>query len=632
MRRLGPLLAVLALALGPTTPAAGQQARVSAIDDVFLPNTIRVPVGGTVTWANDGRNPHTVTADDLSFDAGDLATGDEFSRTFEEEGVVLYFCRFHGAAGGLGMTGTILVGDVEGPLGEDEGPPAPPTGRAETVRVPEDRPTIQAAVDAAEPGDLVLIAPGVYREAVEVTTPFLTIRGLDRNEVILDGEFSRENGIHVLEADGVTIENMTTRHFTLNGFYWTGVEGYRGSYLTAYNNGDYGLYAFDSVSGQFDHSYASGSPDAGFYIGQCRPCHAVVTDVLAERNALGYSGTNASGDLFIVNSEWRDNMSGIVPNTLDSELLPPQADVVIAGNWVHDNNNRDAPAKRLQYPTFGNGVLLAGGVDDVVVRNRVEGHERFGIAAVPNLDANLWITEGNEVRDNLVRGSGEADLALGAPAAGGDCFSGNDHHTSVPPAIEVFAGCGFRLANGGGDLGVTTSLLGRFAQALSGDYPSGEYRTQPAPPPQESMPDAATAPPAPAVDVPMEISLDDVALPPGAGGAPNDHQEVTVLGISLAAPTWWGLLISLYGYLLPLVLYSAWVAVAVWDLVRREELSTGRRIGWIAVVLLVPFLGPIIYFAAGRSPIPAGLRWMLVGGGLGAYLIFAALSFLVASA
>ncbi|HEX6261761.1 MAG TPA: PLDc N-terminal domain-containing protein [Actinomycetota bacterium] len=629
MRRLGPLLAALALSLSPIAPAAGQGAEVSAIDDVFRPETIRIPVGGTVTWINEGRNPHTAAADDEAWDSGNLDPGDTFSRTFDEQGAIPYYCRYHGAAGGLGMAGTILVGDAPEP--EDEaGPPQPPPGEGETLDVPADHPTIQAAVDAAEPGDLVLVSPGIYPESVRVTTPFLTIRGTDRNEVVVDGEFSRENGIHVLEADGVTVENMTARNHTLNGFYWTGVEGYRGSYLTAYNNGDYGIYAFDSVYGQFDHSYASGSPDAGFYIGQCRPCHAVISDVVAEGNALGYSGTNAGGDLYIVRSEWRKNMSGIVPNTLDSQLLAPQGEVVIAGNWIHDNNNRGAPAKRLQYPTFGSGVLLAGGTDNIVVRNRVEGHERYGIAAVPNLDANLWVTEGNEVRANLVRGSGEADLALGGPAAGGDCFAENDHGTSLPPAIEALAGCGLRLTGGAGDLGVTFSLLGRFAQALSGEFPRGDYRTATVPPPQQTMPGAETSPPAPAVDVPMEISLDEVGAPQGAGER-IDHQEVTVLGIGVAAPTWWGLLISVYGYLLPLVLYAAWVSVAAWDLVRRDGPTTRARVGWLAVVLLVPFLGPILYLAFGRSPIPAALRWMLVAGGLGAYLIFAGVSFLLAS-
>ena len=136
----------------------------------------------------------------------------------------------------------------------------------------------------------------------------------------------------------------------MNGFYWNGVHGYWGSYLTAYNNGDYGIFAYASDDGQFDHSYASGSPDSGFYIGQCDPCHSVITDVISTNNAAGFSGTNASGDLSIVNSEWYDNLAGIVPNTLDSELLPPQRDAVIAGNYVHDNGNPDAPTPCADVP------------------------------------------------------------------------------------------------------------------------------------------------------------------------------------------------------------------------------------------------------------------------------------------
>jgi len=156
-----------------------------------------------------------------------------------------------------------------------------------TITVPTDYPTIQEAVDAAAPGTLILIEPGTYNEAVNVTTDELTIRGLDRNTVVLDGEFELDNGIRVLGATGVAVENMTAQNYTGNGFFWTGVEGYRGSYLTAYRTGDYGVYAFDSVKGQFDHIYAAGSPDAGIYIGQCYPCDALITDATAEHNGLG---------------------------------------------------------------------------------------------------------------------------------------------------------------------------------------------------------------------------------------------------------------------------------------------------------------------------------------------------------
>src|SRR5205823_6873642 len=53
--------------------------------------------------------------------------------------------------------------------------------------------TIQAAVNAARPGDWILIGPGDYHEqgssndGVLVTTPGIHVRGMDRNRVIVDG-------------------------------------------------------------------------------------------------------------------------------------------------------------------------------------------------------------------------------------------------------------------------------------------------------------------------------------------------------------------------------------------------------------------------------------------------------------
>ncbi len=425
-------------------------------------------------------------------------------------------------------------------------PSASPSGT--TIKVPQDHATIQEAVSAASPGDLVLIEPGVYEEAVDVETENLTIRGLDRNEVILDGGFERENGIRVL-ADGVAVENMTARNFTTNGFFWTGVTGYRGSYLNAIRNGDYGVYAFDSVRGQFDHIYAAGSPDAGIYIGQCYKCDAVVTDVISEHNGLGFSGTNAGGDLYIVNSTWRNNRAGIVPNSGSYELCYPQRGATIVGNVIHDNNQADTPAIEVALTAMGNGILLAGGNRNVIERNLVYSHERTGIGLVPYPEEEasdvvpdestwdlpcsetrnttptvedqsalalvFWDSTGNRIVDNVVSDSGLGDLAVGAigvdPSTLDNCFAGNTFTSSAPNEIEALAPCdGAPTATDW-----SSGALDLIALIATERPPSVDYRTAPLPDPgpQPNMPDAATAPARPATDVPMKVDLAAITVP-----------------------------------------------------------------------------------------------------------------------
>lgn len=412
-----------------------------------------------------------------------------------------------------------------------------------TIAVPGDHPSIQAAVDAAAPGDLILVSPGVYNESVNITTAGLTLRGTDRNTVILDGEFKLENGVRVLGANNVTVQNMTARNYTNNAFFWTGVRGYHGSYLTSYRTGNYGIYAFDSVDGQFDHSYASGSPDAGFYIGQCFPCNAAILDSIAEYNGLGYSGTNSGGDLVIARNEFRFNRAGIVPNSGSYELCYPERDTTIVGNLVHDNSQPDTPAIDVAKLAMGNGIILPGGYNNLIIRNQVWNHERVGIALVPfpedgpkddiptgdeltmpcsearNLPLAdkaslpgtvLWDAVGNRVEGNTVSASGIADLAFGTLSGSEDaldnCFSGNTFSTSAPASIETTMACS-------SPTGSWTNTLDLVALIASARPDSGDYKVQPIPPAQPNMPDATTAPGQPAVNLPVRIDIDSIPLP-----------------------------------------------------------------------------------------------------------------------
>jgi hypothetical protein len=223
----------------------------------------------------------------------------------------------------------------------------------------------------------------------------------------------------------------------------------------------------------------------------------------------------------------------------------------------------------------------------------------------------------------VVEGSGRADLALAGPAGSGNCFQGNQARTSIPVGLQAFQRCsGLRLPLGM-DLSTTLVSLGQVAEANTGDYPVNRPEDQPAPPPQESLPGGAGAPIRPAMDVFATHRVDLAMVPlPGASDQPATvRKEPTVFGVPILAASPFQLVFALYGYLLPFVLYAAWTSLALWDLARRDDLSRGAVLGWIAVVLLVPFLGVIAYHVLGRPKLPAWLRAAVVGGGLVAYLI-----------
>jgi hypothetical protein len=429
----------------------------------------------------------------------------------------------------------------------DPSPPATEAGDVGVRAVPADYETIQAAVDASVPGDLILISPGVYNEAVEVVTENLTIRGLDRNTTILDGQFTLTNGFKVSGASGVAIENLTARNYVKNGFFWTGATGYRASYLTAFRNGDYGVYAFLSTNGLIEHSYGAGSPDAGFYIGACYPCDSVINDVVSEYNGLGYSGTNSGGNLYIINSTFRFNRAGIVPNSGSYELCYPERDSTIVGNLVYSNNQPDTPAIDVALLAMGNGILSAGGVGNVIERNLVFDHDKTGIGLVPFLeedpndaapaedkwsrtceetqndpapdpadvpDVVLWDSFNNKVQDNVLSDNRVADIAVDSAgselASLGNCFSGNEHTTSAPTDLELLGPC--EGAGNGGDW--TLGILNVITWLNETHPPSQDYKTSsPEPADQANMPDAATLPATPATDAPEAVDIASIKVP-----------------------------------------------------------------------------------------------------------------------
>ena len=633
-------LSLIVSACGSGEASAPEAQIVRVVDDEFSPKILRVPVGSTVIWESGGANDHNVIASDGSwqavssdyFEYGIITKGDQFEHTFNEAGVYEYYCPFHGT-NNKGMVGIIIVGDV------DYVPPPEEVNTALSTEVLEvgkslQYETIQSAVDAAKAGDLILINSGVYNESVTITTPYLTIRGKDRNGVIIDGEFMRENGIQIYETDGVSVENLSVRNFSLNAVYWNGSKGYKASHLTVYNNGDYGVYAFDSTDGVFEKIYASGHPDSGIYIGQCYPCNALIYDSVVEGNALGYSGTNAGGHLYIYNNIWRDNMSGIIPNTLDSELNPPGRETTIVGNLVVDNNNYEAPANRFGLVAQGMGIVMPGRVGDIVEKNIVINHDKYGLVASPMLDVNLYFSQHVKVRDNVIMDSGYTDLALAGPWGPGNCYEGNIYQTSTPPLLEQLHDCE-SVGNGSylsrfplqGDVSGLMMLAGLFADAASQEAPKARYKDYPWPEPQENMAFTDINKPSPAINLFYVPDMNSLDLPFHLLGGDNiedligAEKEIIMSGVPITSPNVWQLLFQLYGYLMPFVLYAAWAALAIKDIDSNERVEGSGKYMWLAIVYLVPFFGVLIYHLAGPSAISRSTKVAAIGGGLISYIV-----------
>lgn len=335
-----------------------------------------------------------------------------------------------------------------------------PAGSHVTIHVPADAPTISDAVALAKPGDLVLVAPGTYHEMVRVQTPQITLRGESRDKVVIDGQLQQADGV-VVTAPGVAVENLTVENNTQNGVLVTGsakaaagqtgsdgdydtgsepvnfLNSFLVSYVTATRNGLYGIYAFSAQNGVVEHSYASGGADSGIYVGQCKPCHIVVRDNVAELNAVGYEGTNASGDMYVVGNRLVGNRVGLTTDSDHQEKLLPQQDAVVAGNLVAANQQAATPEQA--DGGWGIGIGVDGGSANEFLHNRITGNADAGVVITATQDIP---PDGNQLVDNAFAGNGiDVGATFRSATIGhGNCVQGSGLRTA-PAGLSTTAAC-----------------------------------------------------------------------------------------------------------------------------------------------------------------------------------------------
>ncbi len=325
--------------------------------------------------------------------------------------------------------------------------------------------SIQAAVDMAQPGDIVIVPPGRYAGTVVVTQSDLTIQA--SRQAVLDASgvpagLSVGGGEIAPDAQGIpqcppvalsnfTLRGLTIRNAQQHGISLIGVDTFQvsgGEYL---GNGQYGIHLSCSQNGVIGANRISGHTQSAVFLSNHN--NGTVRDNRLTNNGMGIEIENSANITIIENSQISVNTAGIVISAQPDMPQPATQDIAIIDNLVSRNNRPLAAADRtglLGAVPVGSGILNLGG-DNVVMReNLVLRNDTLGIgilsnpfvASDPRVDP---APDNNQVIDNLsLQNAGMPDPGQAAtPSAdivydssgAGNCFSDNLALTVVPDTL-----------------------------------------------------------------------------------------------------------------------------------------------------------------------------------------------------
>jgi len=317
--------------------------------------------------------------------------------------------------------------------------------------------TIQAAVDAANPGDTVRVPPGIYRENVLVAEDNITIKG--QSGAILDGTgLPGNSGITVRSSspsariNGFKLTGLQIQNYSRNGVILIRVDNYQiddGKYI---NNEEYGIFPIRSSHGLIQSNQVSGSDDTGIYIGQSSD--AVIRNNQVSDCTVGIE-LEVSSNVSIEDNKVMDNTIGMAAEVLPGLSTTETANIQIIGNAVIRNNRPNPvtdPTDFLSQLPSGAGLLIVGADNVTVTDNKVAENNSVGIALIqlppalaaldPRIDP---FPDNDRISRNVVVSNGSNPDPRIAPyppsdliwdfSGTGNCWSGNVYKTSFPTLL-----------------------------------------------------------------------------------------------------------------------------------------------------------------------------------------------------
>ncbi|MFF1306708.1 nitrous oxide reductase family maturation protein NosD [Streptomyces sp. NPDC058307] len=312
--------------------------------------------------------------------------------------------------------------------------------------------SIQQAVDAAEPGDTVLLAPGTYRESVTVSTPGITLSGMGRDTVIEPapnkaGKCAEAgNGICVLgtkehDVQGVTVSSLTVTGFASTGVFAMATDGLTVRNVTAVKNGVWGIAQERSTHGVFRKNTARDNGDAGLFLANTIKEEAGAADTggtLVEHNRLEGNRIGLTvrrlRNLTVAANHLTGNCAGVF--VVGDENKPKAGALTVRDNTVEKNNKSCPKTARLD-ALQGSGIVLTGTEDTLVTGNRV-----IGNAGTSSLSGGIVLfksfvgttSERNRITDNVLEGNAPADL-VNTDTGTNNTFEHNSCQASKPAGM-----------------------------------------------------------------------------------------------------------------------------------------------------------------------------------------------------
>ncbi|MFC4504209.1 MULTISPECIES: right-handed parallel beta-helix repeat-containing protein [Streptomyces] len=331
-------------------------------------------------------------------------------------------------------------------------PPAP----GHTTHVVRPGESIQAALDAALPGDTVYLKPGTYRQSVTLGTDRVTLRGAGARTVITPVATTSKasgacaatgNGVCVVGTKDRAVKGVTVTALTVTGFTKTGLYASATDRLTVRNvrslkNGVWGIAVEGSTRTLLQADTAQDNGDAGLFLANSVSAEMGATDTRGTRVLDNRVSGNRIGvtvrrlrDLTVARNRMTGNCAAVF--VVGDENKPKAGLITVRGNRIATNNKSCPKTARLD-ALQGSGIVLTGAEDSLVTRNVITGN----VGASP-LSGGIVLfksfvgttSDRNRITDNVLQGNSPADIVNADTAGQGNTFTRNSCKASQPAGL-----------------------------------------------------------------------------------------------------------------------------------------------------------------------------------------------------